>query len=673
MIPARAVPRSCAVRRPRFAPTLLALLPMFAAHPALAGPKWANLSPEDFAVTRGVVDPDADAEALFWSIRVEDAGNEVSVHNDVSHHLRVKVFTERGRDTRSRVDIPYTDDTVILDLAARTVRPDGSVTELKRDAIFERTIVKGNGRKFKAKSFAIPNLEVGSIIEYRWTERRYEKVANVRISLQQEMPVRMAELWIKPLPNIDPRWQFRFRSFNTPPLAFEPLSNGFQRAQIPNIPAFRAEPRMPPEDVVRPWIVLYYGLGEDPPPDKAWKDLAISELETREERIRVDGAVRKAAQEATGDAQTEDEKLERLFAYCRTRIVNVRDDVHGLTTDDLEKTKQNKTPAETLKRGRGTGMDVDYLFAALAAASGLQVRLALIGDRGEHFFDSRHVTPYFLDEMCVAVWNGSRWRLFDPAARYVPVGMLPWWEEGEEALLLDREKPEFVRTPLSPPGWSLGKRTGTFHLSEDGSLEGDVRSQHFGHWGAQLKENVDENSPEEREKGVRDDVQKRLSGSEVSNVRIEHAADAEGPYTVSYHVRVPNYAQRLGKRLIVEPAYFHRGTTPEFSSSRRTYPVYFAFPWTEQDSIAIHLPEGFEAESVRSPEPLSIKDTALHSGVLAVSADGRTLLYLRSFEFGAQGRILFPAEEYPQLKQAFDGFAERDAQSITLTRVGSEK
>ena len=275
--------------------------------PALAGSKWPPVDPEELAVKQGVVDPEADAEALLWEIRVEDAGNEISVHSDVSHHLRIKIFTERGREARGRVDIPYDGDTVILDLAARTIRPNGSVVEVKRDAIFERTIVKANGRKVKAKSFAAPNLEIGSSIEYRWTERRYEDLVNyLNVPLQQEFPVRMAELWIKPLPGIDPRWQFRFRSFNAPMLAFEPMPGGFQRARIPAIPAFRSEPRMPPEGAVRPWVLLYYSLGEDQPPEEAWKELAATELETRREKVRADGAVRRAAQEAIGNAQTAD-------------------------------------------------------------------------------------------------------------------------------------------------------------------------------------------------------------------------------------------------------------------------------------------------------------------------------------------------------------------------------
>jgi len=59
-----------------------------------------------------------------------------------------------------------------------------------------------------------------------------------------------------------------------------------------------------------------------------------------------------------------------------------------MTAGDIEKVKPNKDAAETLKRGTGTGDDIDYLFAALASAAGFQAKIALLPDRGAVFFSS---------------------------------------------------------------------------------------------------------------------------------------------------------------------------------------------------------------------------------------------------------------------------------------------
>ena len=49
---------------------------------------------------------------------------------------------------------------------------------MKKDAIFDRELVKTKGLKLRGKTFAFPNVEVGDIVEYRYRETRDDEVAN---------------------------------------------------------------------------------------------------------------------------------------------------------------------------------------------------------------------------------------------------------------------------------------------------------------------------------------------------------------------------------------------------------------------------------------------------------------------------------------------------------------
>ena len=62
------------------------------------------------------------------------------------------------------------------------------------------------------------------------------------------------------------------------------------------------------------------------------------------------------------------------------------------------------------------------------------------------------------------------------------------------------------------------------------------------------------------------------------------------PFIYKYHVRVPEYAQRTGKRLFLQPGFFLKGIDPMFSAGTRRYPIYFHYPWSEEDKITIDLP-----------------------------------------------------------------------------------
>src|SRR6476619_6342001 len=91
---------------------------------------WRPIDPAELALKTSTVEKDADAEALFWEVRLDDSQlEEFSLKN----YIRIKVFTERGKESQSRVDLPFLGSTRIKDIAARVIKPDGSILELKKD------------------------------------------------------------------------------------------------------------------------------------------------------------------------------------------------------------------------------------------------------------------------------------------------------------------------------------------------------------------------------------------------------------------------------------------------------------------------------------------------------------------------------------------------------------
>src|SRR6185295_3447361 len=170
---------------PFYLPTLI-LLCLFAAltAPALAsGEDWKPIDPAQLALKSSVVEKEADAEGLFWEVKMDDNPEGDLIF---THYLRVKVFTDRGRESQSKIDLLYGklygSEIKISDIAARTIKTDGTIIELKKEDIFDRTVVKTSGLKYKAKSFAMPGVEPGCIIEYRWRETRVNTNAqNVRL------------------------------------------------------------------------------------------------------------------------------------------------------------------------------------------------------------------------------------------------------------------------------------------------------------------------------------------------------------------------------------------------------------------------------------------------------------------------------------------------------------
>lgn len=626
------------------------------------GDEWKPVDPADLALKSPKVEKDADAEVLFWEVRVDDGPENELV---TSNYIRIKIFTERGKDSLSKLDIPYLDYSKIKDIAARTIRADGTILELKKEDVFERTIVKAGGLKLKAKAFAMPGLEPGAIIEYRWRRVSGGRWANqMRLEFQREIPVQKVTYYVRPARSV---YGMRYIPFLVPDsVRFVKEKDGFHSVTMTNVPALKKEPHMPPDDVVQSWILIYYTLDTSASQEEYWKDIAKVYHEAVKSLTKANDEVKKASATIIGDAVTPEQKLERLFLFCQTKIKNTSDDASGMTDEQREKLKNNKSPSDTLKRGMGDGGDIDLLFASMAMAAGFDARLALTADRSDVFFNPKVANAYFIAPSSIAVKVGETWHFFNPGMTYNPFGMLRWQEEGQQALISDSKQLIWVKTPLSPPGKSKEKRSAKLTLSEDGTIEGDVHIEYTGQLAIERKEYNDEDSLTEREETLRDMVKHRMDTAEVTNIRIENVQDPLKPFTYDYHVRIPGYAQRTGKRLFLQPAYFQRGLSAVFSSSTRQYNIYFHYPWSEEDEVTILLPSGYALDNADSPAPFNSTGISEYKVTMGASKDQKTLVYKRTFFFGGNEAILFPVSTYEVLRQYFDRVYKSDNHVITL-------
>ena len=620
------------------------------------GQEWKPFTAAELA-SGPVVEKDADAEALFWDIHIEQSLSRTVL----SHYIRIKIFTDRGVESQGRVDLPYGVRTSIKDITARTIQPDGTVIALKPDATFERTILKTKKAKVEAKSFALANVKPGALIEYRWTEVIQDTdPLHLPLIVQRDIPVRLLEFSVKPMSDVE--WPLRVKGFNVGLNSTDIDKRGNRVGSVGSIPAFHEEPFMPPESAVQAWLLIYYDV-----PD-FWNDYGRYLSDAVKSRMKVTDDVRREATKLAANSPTEEEKLRRLYEFCRTEIRHIDDEA---IDDPVQRAadlaaRENKIPADTLKRKAGTGADIDYLFASLANASGFDVRYALLSNRGRFLFDENYPTPHMLTSYNIAVRLDNQWRFFDPAGRYLPFGMLRWQQEGVPALLVNSDRSYFVTTPSSAAEKAVLKRSMVGHLEPDGTLEGDVRLVFFGHLEAEEKEAMDSLAPNQREEYIRMSVQGRVKAAEISDVQVTNVTDRQQPIVETYHIRVPGYAQRIGKRLFFEPGYFQHGKAPMLSSSTRIYPVYFPSPWIEDDMVSLELPQGFALDNADQPAPESAAGTTVKHEIHVAITNENTLRFERRLSFGIDKKIFFSVSEYPSVKSVLDAIGKRDGHVLAI-------
>lgn len=657
------------------------LLTLFLTQSLFAGDNdWRPVTPEEMAMKTPKVEPDADAEAIFWDVYVADEADGSSPRTVLRHYIRIKIFTERGREDNSKVDIPFGKISgfgpgiKLKDIAARTIKPDGSIVELDPKDIFERDLIKANRLKLRAKSFAVPAIEVGSIIEYKWKEIRGDSLTLYdRFDFAREIPVHSVTYHLKPISLPGFPYGMRAQTFNGQNTPFAKEKNGFYSTSMTNVPSFKEEPRMPPEYAIRPWMLVYYS--EDTgkvDPDKYWKDYGKTSYENHKSQTKANDEIKQATAEAVGSETDPMKKLELIFNFCRSRVKNIYDDASGFTLEQMKKIKDNKNAADALKRGTGDWHDINMLFIAMATAAGFDARATNLPRRSDMNFNKNFADDYFMRTENVAVKIGEEWKFFDPSSRYIPFGMLSWEEEGQPVLISDPKEPIWTRTPYSPVRNSMEKRTGKFKLTEDGTLEGTIELQYTGHVGVYHKEYNDDDNPQQREDTLKNLVRRNILGSaEVSDISIENVTDPDKPFTYKFKVVVPGYATRTGKRLFFQPNVFERNSGSTFTSTSRRHDIFINYAWSERDSLEIELPEGYALENPDAPADLGDAQKISSSQVkISLSKDQKKIYYDRAFYFGNQGLLYFPAGSYSALKGLFDAYGKVNTHQLTL-RQGS--
>ena len=124
----------------------------------------------------------------------------------------------------------------------------------------------------------------------------------------------------------------RAQTFNGNASPFNKEKDGFYSVTMNNVPAFHEEPRMPPEDSVRPWMLIFYTKETELKGEKYWQDYGKRIYEQNKSRMKVNDDVKTSAATVIAGAATPEEKLQKLFEFCRSQIKNVNDDASGMTS-----------------------------------------------------------------------------------------------------------------------------------------------------------------------------------------------------------------------------------------------------------------------------------------------------------------------------------------------------
>ncbi len=319
---------------------LCAVACMFPPGHSSAGDDWLPITPEDLALKDNPASKGANAMILYRSSDV----NEKYVNTDgayINNYLRIKIFTQEGTD-QGNVVIPFRKQSQdIKDVRARTIKPDGTIVNFEGKP-FEKTIEKRSGEKFLAKTFTLPDVQPGCIIEYKW-RIQYKPVFlhDNHWVLSSDLYTREGHFSILPYQSSYQYFPLYFRQFAlSTKVTPTPKPDGTYSLTVHDIPGIEDEPYMPPLETIEARVEFYH-LDEDTPSnetqDHFWARTEKKWNDDIEHFINKRSVLDQEVSRIVSPSDSPEVKLRKIYA----RVQQMRD--LSMETPNRKKSRNRKT------------------------------------------------------------------------------------------------------------------------------------------------------------------------------------------------------------------------------------------------------------------------------------------------------------------------------------------
>jgi hypothetical protein len=629
----------------------LAVLVLFAP-PACAGDEWQPISPEELRMTSEPLAPGAPAIILYLQVDRNDAGG------NETRYVRIKILTEEGRKYAD-VEIPYSKDAErISALKARVIRPDGTSADFSGQ-VYDKTIVKARGVQVSAKTLTLPGVQVGGIIEYRYSrEWNSYWLYDSRWILSQGLFTRRASFSLWPSKQFTLRWTWRDIPNDAEP---QYGSDGFIHLNVAAIPAFQAEDYMPPEPELQARVDFVYSSNPYMEQTKFWDEEAKRFSRRVENFLSRNRGIPQAVRRITSPGDPPEEGLRKLYARSQ-QVRNLSFETRKTGQEEhREKLKPINSVEDVWARGFGTGAEITWLFLALARAAGFEANPVMVATRDEYFFRPRKMNSRQLNTNVVLVKLNGKDFYLDPGSAYSPFGMLPWFEAGAPGLLLTKDGGSWVQTTLPDSSQSRVDRKAVLKLTGDGALEGTLTVTYSGlqALGRRLEERADDAAG--RKKFLEDEVKESLpAGSTVELKNLPEWNSSSPTLAAEYALTVRNWVTPAGRKAFIPAAVFGGVERHVFEPATRVHPIYFRYPSARSDDVTIELPAGWQAVSFPAPKT---QEAAGFKFSLQANDDHGRLHLARSLSID---KIEWETEQYDVVRTFFAGVRTADEQQIIL-------
>ncbi|MFZ1035544.1 MAG: DUF3857 domain-containing protein [Candidatus Acidiferrales bacterium] len=651
---------------------LCAVACIFPASKSSAGDDWLPITPEDLALKDNPANHGANAMILYRSSYV----SEKYVNTDgayIYNYLRIKIFTQEGTD-QGNVEIPFFKDSQdIKDLRARTIKPDGTIVNFAGKP-FEKTIEKRSGLKFLAKTFTLPDVQPGCIIEYKYrVQLKPNFLYDNQWVLSSDLYTREGHFSILPYQSSYQYFPLYFRQFAlASKVTPTPKPDGTYSLTVHDIPGIEDEAYMPPVETIESRVEFYHldeGSPSNETQDHFWARTEKKWNDELEHFINKKSALEQEVSRIVSPSDSPEVKLRKIYA----RVQQMRDlnmeIAKSAKEQKAENLRKNSNVEDMLHHGYGNGLEMNYLFIGLARAAGFEASDVRVAPRNVNFFYPQLQDAGELSADIVWVRAGTQEYYLDPAAVYFPFGILPWYETNTQGLRLGKKANDIVSVPLPTSAEATIVRSADLSIDEDGLASGKLSVDFTGQKAALWRETIHLQDDTGRKKTLEDEIKTWLpAGATFEVTKFDNWDKTDTPLHVEGTVKLSAFGSAVGRRILVPATIFVVPENKAFQTAIRHNAVYFRYPNEEIDDIKFQGPAGYKVETV--PPAKVLKPGAVVGYEISASQQGSVAEVKRKLVING---LMFPVEYYASLRSFFNTVKSNDEVQIVLQNAESAK
>lgn len=633
---------------------------------------------EELAMTSVPGHPGAPAVVLFREQITED-----DLHV-VKHYDRIKVLTEEGK-SYANVELGFVstndeseygaNDKTLGEIQGRTIHADGTIIPFTGKP-YLKVIEKEKGLKRQSKVFTLPDVEVGSILEYRYSTRIGDHSFEAPDwFIQGDLYVKAAHFVWHPTTKELVDWKERpinsISWFPVLPAGAQivhttlPQTTGLSSPQqtyelnVKDVPPTVKEEYMPPIASFT-YRVLFnftaYRTGAE-----YWKEEGKEWSKHADAFSNPNGDLKSATQAAIAGAATDEEKLKKIYALVmsleNTRFTREREK----REDKAEGTGKLKNVSDVLSRKRGNPTQLAELFVGMARAAGLKAYLMLVPDRSEELFTPMWQNFQQFDDVIAIVNVGGKEVFFDPGWRYEPYGHLAWEHTFVRGLRQVDGGTDFATTSGDDYRVNRTQRVANLQMDEKGAISGKVDLTYVGASALQWRHTALQGDDESLKRELRTHMEQMLPKTlEVTVSEIHGVDDYENPLVIHYEVK-GTLGTPTGKRLVLPADLFESGSNATFPHEKREQAVYFHYPQATLDALRIKFPQAFAVEGLPDTAKLSIPNQEVYT--LETTSDGTSFTTRRNH---SQNELIVQPADYDGLRKFYVQYESKDQESVIL-------